>query len=108
MSIVESTVAEIDRAVRAADAAAAVLRELTAEDRAALLENIAAEIESLGDALIQCAAGETALPAARILGERARTTNQLRMFAALASEGSWCDARIDHAVPDRKPAPKPD
>jgi NADP-dependent aldehyde dehydrogenase len=30
------------------------------------------------------------------------------MFAAIAAEGSWVDARIDRAIPDRKPAPRPD
>jgi NADP-dependent aldehyde dehydrogenase len=30
------------------------------------------------------------------------------MFARLAEEGSWVDARIDRALPDRKPLPRPD
>jgi NADP-dependent aldehyde dehydrogenase len=30
------------------------------------------------------------------------------MFAALLTEGSWVDARIDTAIPDRTPVPKPD
>jgi NADP-dependent aldehyde dehydrogenase len=30
------------------------------------------------------------------------------MFAALLCEGSWVDARIDTAIPDRTPVPKPD
>jgi NADP-dependent aldehyde dehydrogenase len=30
------------------------------------------------------------------------------MFAAVAREGSWVDARIDTAIPDRQPVPKPD
>ena len=30
------------------------------------------------------------------------------MFADLLDEGSWVDARIDHAIPDRQPVPKPD
>ena len=30
------------------------------------------------------------------------------MFANLVREGSWVDARIDRALPDRKPLPKPD
>src|SRR5437588_1000168 len=77
-------------------------------DRAAFLNAIADEIEALGDALINKAVEETALPAARITGERARTTGQIRMFAAMVAEGSWVDARIDRANPDRKPAPKPD
>jgi NADP-dependent aldehyde dehydrogenase len=34
--------------------------------------------------------------------------NQLKLFAALIREGSWVSARIDRAIPDRKPAPKPD
>ena len=52
---------------------------------------------------------ETALPIAeRLIGERGRTVNQLKLFAALIREGSWVSARIDRAIPDRKPAPKPD
>ncbi len=62
----------------------------------------------LGDVLIERASLETALPNARFLGERARTCGQLRMFADLLDEGSWVDARIDHAIPDRQPVPKPD
>ncbi len=30
------------------------------------------------------------------------------MFANLLDEGSWVDARIDHAIPNREPLPKPD
>src|SRR6185369_13029822 len=62
----------------------------------------------LGDKLIERASLETALPNARFVGERARTCGQLRMFADLLDEGSWVDAKIDHAVPDRVPIPKPD
>jgi NADP-dependent aldehyde dehydrogenase len=32
----------------------------------------------------------------------------LKLFAALIREGSWIDARIDTAMPDRKPVAKPD
>jgi len=62
----------------------------------------------LGDALIERASLETSLPNTRFLGERARTCGQLRMFADLLDEGSWVDARIDHAIPHRQPVPKPD
>src|SRR5258708_39466951 len=48
------------------------------------------------------------MPLARAQSERGRTCGQLRMFADLIEEGSWTDARIDHAQPDRKPLPKPD
>jgi len=78
------------------------------EQKATFLETIANEIEALGDALINMASEETNLPAARLTGERARTTMQLRMFATMVKEGSWVDASIDTSMPDRKPAPKPD
>ena len=50
---------------------------------------------------------ETALPRPRLTGEVARTSNQLRLFADVAAEGSWVMARIDTADPQRTP-PKPD
>jgi 2,5-dioxopentanoate dehydrogenase len=108
MTVAEATIDKIDDAVQSADAAFAGYRELAREERAKFLESIAGHIENLGDALLQTANRETALPLARLTGERGRTTNQLRMFAALVREGSWRDARIDHALPDRKPVPKPD
>src|SRR5207248_616214 len=33
---------------------------------------------------------------------------QLRLFADVLREGSWNGARIDPALPDRKPLPRPD
>src|SRR5690606_26155916 len=104
----EATEAEVDRAVRAADEAFEADQGRPPEDRARLLERIAEEIDALGDALVARVCAETALPEARVRGERGRTTGQLRMFAALVREGSWVDARIDRAIPVRAPAPKPD
>lgn len=104
----EATEDEIDRALQAAEAAFEADQARPAEDRARLLERIADEIEALGDPLIERVCAETALPEGRVRGERGRTTGQLRMFAALVREGSWVDARIDRAIPDRTPAPKPD
>src|SRR5207247_5845246 len=40
--------------------------------------------------------------------ERLRTVNQIKMFADLVREGSWVEASIDRAQPDRKPLAKPD
>ncbi|WP_419788723.1 aldehyde dehydrogenase (NADP(+)) [Mucilaginibacter sp. SP1R1] len=65
-------------------------------------------MEALGDALLQKAAEETNLPIGRLTGERARTTGQLRMFATMLREGSWVEATIDTAIPERTPLPKPD
>ncbi len=83
-------------------------KKILPEQKANFLETIANEIEALGDALINQACEETNLPATRLTGERARTTMQLRMFAAMVKEGSWVEASIDTAIPDRKPTPKPD
>ena len=100
--------AEVERACALAEAAFERYAELHVEQRAAFLERIADEIEALGDALIERARAETGLPAARLTGERGRTANQLRLFAAELREGSWMDVRIDPALPDRQPAPRPD
>lgn len=104
----EATPEEADRAMALAESASAAYRKTPPDQIAAFLERIAAEIMSLGDAIIQRASAETALTPDRLTGERARTVNQLKMFAQLAAEGSWVDARIDRALPDRKPLPKPD
>jgi NADP-dependent aldehyde dehydrogenase len=104
----EATDDELDRALAAATAAFADERGRSAGDVARLLDEIAAGLEGLGEALIRRAHAETALPEARLVGERGRTCAQLRMFAELVREGSWVDARIDRALPERKPAPRPD
>jgi len=104
----EASAEHIDRAVNAAEQAFDQYRRCSVEERAGLLERIAAEIEKTGAALLDAAHAETALPAERLAAERARTTGQWRMFANLIREGSWVDARIDRAIPDRKPQPKPD
>jgi 2,5-dioxopentanoate dehydrogenase len=100
--------AEADAALELAEAAFATYRASSGAERAAFLEKIAEEILALGDELIARAHRETGLPEARLTGERARTTGQLRLFAEVAREGSWVDARIDPAQPDRRPAPRPD
>lgn len=51
---------------------------------------------------------ETVLPAGRIQGERDRTSGQLRLFAKVLRCGDFYGARIDRALPDRQPLPRPD
>lgn len=105
----EATVADVHRAFESAEQAFDEFRSRPTESRAVFLEAIAEEIEMLGDELLLVAHSETALPIAeRLIGERGRTVNQLKLFAAVIREGSWVGARIDRAIPDRKPAPKPD
>ena len=104
----EATPAEVESALSAARKTFVAVHDLDPRWPAALLEAIAARIESLGDDLLQRGEAETALPRARLTGERARTCSQLRMFAELVREGSWVEAVIDQSDPNRQPLPKPD
>ena len=103
-----ATDAEIDEACEAAREAFIPYAASGTEVRAVFLDSVASKIEDLGDALIERAAAETALPASRLTGERGRTCGQLRLFARLLREGSWVDARIETADPGRAAGPKPD
>lgn len=104
----EAGAAEVDRALKLADKAFDALQTVPVGKIAALLERIAAGLEEHGGEIIERAHLETALPLPRLESELARTAGQARMFAALALEGSWAQARIDHALPGRKPLLKPD
>ncbi len=99
---------ELDRAAKLAGDARIPFGNTAGAARANFLRAIADNIEALGDTLIERASLETSLPNARFVGERGRTCSQLRIFADLLDDGSWVDARIDHAIPDRQPLPKPD
>jgi alpha-ketoglutaric semialdehyde dehydrogenase len=105
---VPATNEEVERAARLAAEAFETYRNVSGRDRAKFLRTIAAKIEAIADDIIERAMQETALPKARLQGETARTCGQLRLFAQVAEDGSWVNARVDHADPDRKPAPKPD
>jgi NADP-dependent aldehyde dehydrogenase len=102
------TPVHVDRAVRAAEAAFAAFGQISREERAVFLERIADEIEARGPEITAIGTGETGLPAARLDGERGRTTGQLRLFAAHIRKGDYLDRRHDAALPDRKPLPRPD
>ncbi len=103
-----ATPEEIDEAMQLATDAFAIYKNTSGKDKARFLNAIADEILGLGNPLIQRAMAESGLPEGRITGERGRTVNQLRLFAKIAEEGSWVEASIDTAQPDRKPFPKAD
>ncbi len=104
----EATEAEADRALNLAETAAMEMRTFQADRMFGFLMAVQEEISAIGDSLIECAARETGLDEARLKGERTRTLNQIKLFADLVKEGSWVDARIDTAQPERKPLPRPD
>ncbi len=91
-----------------AEAAFDAYRATMPEARARFLDGIAAALGARGPELIATAALESGLPEARITGELARTTGQLRLFAAVVRDGDWLGVRLDPALPDRAPLPRPD
>lgn len=98
----------INRAATAAEAAFASFSALSRGHRAAFLRRIADQIEARAEQITETAARETGLPAARLEGERGRTTAQLRLFADHIEVGAYLDRRHDTVLPDRKPLPRPE
>jgi NADP-dependent aldehyde dehydrogenase len=104
----EATPAAVNRALELAESCRNALGRQSPANRARFLDVVAERIQRLGDELVERVHLETGLPPDRINGERARTVNQLRLFAALLREGNWTDSRIDTALPERQPQPRPD
>ncbi|WP_323600778.1 aldehyde dehydrogenase (NADP(+)) [Pseudomonas putida] len=104
----QATEQEVDAAALAAAAAYPIYRALPALRRSEFLDAIADALDALDDDFIDTVCSETALPAARILGERARTSGQLRLFASVLRRGDFAGARIDRAQPQRTPQPRLD
>jgi alpha-ketoglutaric semialdehyde dehydrogenase len=98
----------ISRACEAAHLAFDSYRETAPERRAAFLDTIAEQIMDCGDALVSRAMEESGLTRGRLEGERARTVGQLKLFASVVREGSFVEARIDTAIPERRPLPRSD
>lgn len=103
-----ATVADADAAMQLAEKAFAVYRHTDAKTKAAFLRSIAEGITALGDELLNRSSAESGLPIPRLTGERGRTVGQLNMYANLLEEGSWVEAVIDTAIPDRTPLPRVD
>jgi len=106
-AIKDCTQQEIDQAIADSKNAFEIYRTKTLSDRAALLQTIASNIEKESEILIQTAASETHLSAARLKTELIRTIFQLKSYAAHCVSGQWLDVRINTADPNRNP-PKPD
>ena len=107
MAFKDASIEEIDSIMKKAWTAFEAYRNFSFAKRAAFMKAIAAELESLGDDVIQVAMKETHLPEARLRNERTRTMFQLTSYADAVEAGSWMDLRIDTADPKRA-APKPD
>ena len=103
-----ATLDEINYAIKKSKDAFNLYKQIPSKERASFLETIANNIMDLGDILVNRVKKETGLTEQRIVGERGRTVGQLKLFADLIKDGSWVDASIDLAEPERNPIPKPD
>jgi 2,5-dioxopentanoate dehydrogenase len=103
-----ATDADVDLAARLASEAFPAYSRARNTERSAFLKRIASQIEAHAEQIVEQAHLETALPQPRLKSETGRTCNQLRLFASVVEEGSWVNARIDRADPQRKPIAKPD
>ena len=104
----QATEQEVNRAIEAAHDAFKTYRHTSPEQRAVFLETIADELDALGEDFLNVISQETALPLPRLQGERGRTSGQMRLFAQVLRRGDFLGARIDTALPDRKPLARPD
>lgn len=99
---------QLKEATAAAEEAFDSFSTLDPEAHAAFLESVADRIEAAGDEIVARAMLETGLPEARMRGELARTTGQLRLFASVVRQGDHRGVRIDPAQPERTPLPRAD
>jgi NADP-dependent aldehyde dehydrogenase len=101
---------ELDGAIAAAQSAFYEYRKTSFAQRADFLTCIADHILALGDALLDQTHQETNLPMMRLQGERMRTVNQLKAFAAALRENPESPLGlkvVDEADATRTPLPKP-
>jgi len=106
--VAETTEADVDAAVRAA--AGAFPGWAAETDRARALETVADALDARTAELAGIADTETALGDARLTGEVARTTGQLRLFAEVLRDGAYRDIAVtpaDGAVPDLRRIGRP-
>lgn len=94
-------------AVAAAVGASAAVASARYEDRAARLQALADVLDEHSGELVPLAESETHLGDTRLIGEVARTSQQLRLFADVICDGSFLEVAIDHPDPSATP-PIPD
>jgi acyl-CoA reductase-like NAD-dependent aldehyde dehydrogenase len=98
----------LDTIFNSAQEAFLTYKNLPALKKADFLEKIAEILEANRSAIVLIACKESHLPEGRINGELGRTTGQIKLFANLVREGSWVEATVDPADPNRTPLPKAD
>ena len=107
-SIHEMSKSEVEALIKKAAAQKNKLAATSPTERATLLRNIAAAVESKREQLIEVTMKETALPNGRLTGELSRTVFQLEQFAKMVESGTHIQAVIDLPDANWVPAARPD
>lgn len=94
-----TTRADLDSLLAAATDAAAGFARSGPSVRAGLLRAIADRLDERASQLVPLAEAESGLPTARLTGEVARTSGQLRMFATVVEDGGYLQVIHDSADP---------
>ena len=98
----------LDQIFNSAQEAFLFYKNISGKEKAAFLDSIAETLEANREEIVPLAVEESNLPEGRINGELGRTVGQIRLFAGLVREGSWLEATVDPADPNRQPLPKAD
>ena len=98
----------LDPIFSAAQEAFLFYKNLPGKEKGAFLETLAEILEANRTDIVPLAVKESNLPEGRINGELGRTTGQIKLFANVVKEGSWVEATVDPADPNRAPLPKAD
>ncbi|GAB3455952.1 aldehyde dehydrogenase (NADP(+)) [Streptomonospora sediminis] len=104
----DTTDAELDRTLESAAQAAEAFGALAPRERAAMLRAVGDAVDAAAGELVPVAQRESHLPEARLKGELARTTFQLRLFAEVLEDGAYLEATVDHPDPEWPMGARPD
>ncbi|MEF3402766.1 aldehyde dehydrogenase (NADP(+)) [Agromyces sp. CCNWLW203] len=107
LALVETPLDQVDALGQRAAQASVALEAVSDAERADWLDAIADAIDAARDELVELAELETRLGTARLTGEVARTSAQLRLFALVVRDGAWREVAIDRADPAARP-PRPE
>ena len=92
--VAETSSSEVSAIAEAAAAACQPWEQAGPRGRAVALEAVASALDAATPELVAAADTETALGTARLTGEVARATGQLRHFAAVLADGGYADVVI--------------
>lgn len=108
LDLVDTTAEEVAQAAKASRAAWNTYGRASHATRAQVLHTIADALDAHVDDVVAIADEESALGTPRLVGEVARTSFQLRMFATALTNGTLFAGEVDAPVEGAPPAGRPE